>query len=176
MRDIITNKPNVVLNRKHFFFLICLSLFLLFSNTYIYAQPENPPHPISATTIRNLAFGAFSQGIVGGTVSIDPYGVRINSGDVILLNLGYLFYAANIEVTANPGTTISITLGPDISLTDGNGHTMILHLSGLNPNTPFVATTAITEIYIGGVLTVGNSLVDPAGNYNGTFSVTFNQE
>jgi len=165
----------ILFNRKNSIILIYVVVFLFIYNATIYAQPENPPFPISVNTIQNLAFGAFAQGASGGTVTIDTYGVRLSTGDVVLLNLGFIYFPAIISVVANPGTVIQITLDPNPTLSY-NGYTMSLHLEGVYPNPPFVTTEATTQVYIGGILTVGNPLANPPGNYSGTFSIIFNQE
>lgn len=182
------NIPSVLL-RMFFIFLNCVIILLFLNN--VNAQPENPPfptytsptnqpqyppRPILLNPIQNLNFGAFYQGVSGGTVDVNQYGVRTSSGDIVLLDLGFFYFPAIFEINANSGTIISILNGPDVDLSDGNGHTINLHISSSYPNSPFVTIEALTNIYIGGTITVGGSLVDPPGNYSGTFLITFIQE
>lgn len=142
---------------------------------------ELPPRPIAVTVnlSQNLAFGAFTNGTVGGTVIIYPDGSRSSTGDILLLNLGYSFSTALFDIVANPGTVISILNGPDVSLPGSNGGSLLLHIGSSLPASPFV-TTAMpptpTTVNIGGTLVVGNSLANPPGNYSGTFDITFVQE
>lgn len=148
----------------------------------LYAQPENPPRPMVITSTSSLSFGVFSSEITGGTIQVDEYGVRTSSGDIVLYNLGYLYYPASFQVDVNPGHIITITLGTlgtlghDILLSDGVGHTMKLEPNGIYPLSPFVTTTDITDIYVGGILTVGNMMTNPPGTYNGTITVIFNYQ
>ncbi len=165
------------LKRRCFFFLVCGSV-LFFLNYLPASAQENPPRPISVNTVQNLSFGAFSQGIAGGTVTVDPLGLRSGTGDVILLDMGYLYFPAVFEVDANRGTVISILYGSSI-LNGSGGGTMTLNIDNTSPLSPFITTVAPpgkTQISFGGTLTVGNPLANPPGDYSGTFSVTFNQE
>ena len=59
---------------------------------------EPPPRPIQVTVLQNMAFGAFSQGATGGTVTVSTGGSRTATGDVVLLNLGYTFNAASFKL------------------------------------------------------------------------------
>jgi hypothetical protein len=138
---------------------------------------EPPPRPVIATTVQNLAFGVFYQGLAGGTVTIDASGIRTAGGSVILLGSG-IFSVASFNVRANPGTVISF-LKPLSSLTDGSGHTMSLQIDDTNPSTPFVTTnpwSVPTTVYMGGILTVESPALNPPGNYSGTFDIIFIQE
>jgi hypothetical protein len=93
--------------------------------------------------------------------------------------MGYTFSTGLYDVVANPGTLISILNGPDALLTGSNGGSMLLHIGESNPPSPFILTTTppnATQIRIGGILTVGNPLSNPPGNYGGTFDVTLVQE
>jgi hypothetical protein len=142
---------------------------------------EPPPRPISiyVNPAQGLIFGAFFQGPTGGTVIISPGGSRSVTGSVVQANLGFPFSPAIFEVDANPGTLIAIMNGPDVLLSGSNGGTLLLHIGGSSTGSPFVATAtspARTQVRIGGTLTVGNPLANPAGSYSGMFSVTFIQE
>ena len=167
----------MILRIKHKSIQIFMAVLILSGIVQnLYAQPENPPRPMVITSTSSLSFGVFSSEITGGTIQVDEYGVRTSSGDIVLYNLGYLYYPASFQVDVNPGHIITITLGPDILLSDGVGHTMNLELNGIYPLSPFVTTTDITDIYVGGVLTVGNMMTNPPGTYNGTITVIFNYQ
>jgi Domain of unknown function (DUF4402) len=144
------------------------------------AAQEPPPRPITVTaTGQALSFGAFSQGAVGGTVTITSVGSRSSTGDVVLLNLGYSFSTALYQIVANRGTVISLLNGPDVSLPGSNGGSMTLHIGNSSPASPFVTTVVPpipTLLNVGGVLTVGSPLSNPPGSYNGSFNITFIQE
>jgi hypothetical protein len=140
---------------------------------------EWPPIPIEVTpTGQTLSFGAFSMGAIGGTVTVSPAGVRSSTGDVILLTIaGYS--SAGFDILSNPGTLISILNGPDVVLPGSNGGSLLLTIGASDPVSPFVTNVippVTTELLIGGTLTVGNIVANPAGSYSGTFQVTFIQE
>lgn len=156
---------------------ICL---LLCACLHVHAQ-EPPPRPIAiyVNPAQGLIFGAFFHGVTGGTVTIYPDGSRAVSGSLIQANLGFPFSPAIFEVDANPGTLISILNGPDVLLTGSNGGSVMLHVGAASTGSPFTVTTippSRTQVRIGGTLTVGSPLANPAGTYSGMFSVTFIQE
>lgn len=160
--------------------LVLLSVLILLSTIIVHGQ-ELPPRPLSVTVnlSQNLNFGAFYQGNVGGSVIIYSDGARSSTGDIVLLTMGYSFSTGLYDVLANPGTLISILNGPDAILTGSNGGSMILQIGETNPSNPFVVTTippATTQLRVGGVLIVGNPILNPPGNYGGTFDLTFVQE
>ena len=139
------------------------------------AQPH-PPRPINVTVTQPLVFGAFSHGVAGGTVSINPAGIRSATGDVILLILGYSFSTAIYRITGPPGTVVSLLNGPDVFLPGSGGGSLRLRIGNSNPASPFVLTPGPFLVNVGGTLTVGNSVANPPGNYSGTFNITFVQE
>lgn len=164
---------------KYILCSICLLLLLQLAQPALAQEP--PPRPISVyvNPAQGLIFGAFFQGITGGQVIIHPDGSRTVSGSIVQANLGFPFSPAIFEVDANPGTLISIMNGPDVVLSGSNGGTLSLHIGPASTGTPFIATAtspARTLVRIGGTLTVGSPPANPAGNYSGTFSVTFIQE
>jgi hypothetical protein len=164
----------------------CILMFL-FGNLSGYAQKrlpkimvENPPRPITifVNPAQGLNFGAFFQGSSGGTVIIFSNGSRSATGSIIQANLGFSFSPAIFEIDAEPGTIVTISNGPDATLTGSNGGSMSLHIGSADKGTPFTATAASpgrTQIRIGGTLTVSTPLANPPGNYNGVFFVTFIQ-
>ncbi|MET4141740.1 DUF4402 domain-containing protein [Pedobacter sp. UYP1] len=142
--------------------------------------PENPPRPITiyVNPAQGLSFGAFYQGSSGGTVIIYPNGSRSTTGSVIQTSQGVSFSPAIFEVDAEPGTVVTISNGPDVTLTGSTGGTVSLHIGGSDLGSPFTTTAvspARTQIRIGGTLTLTSPLASPPGNYSGTFSVTFIQ-
>jgi hypothetical protein len=172
---VLTEISNFTL--QHGCFLLVIILLIAVSNELSAQEP--PPRPIEVTVDHNLGFGAFSQGAAGGSITITSAGNRSASGDVVLLNLGYIFSAASYKLIANPGTVVSILNGSDIPLSGSLGGSMILHIGDSDPVSPFVIITTppdFTIMNVGGTLTVGNPGSNPAGNYIGTFDITFNQE
>ena len=157
----------------------CVLLFLLHAMTGQAQQP--PPRPINVyvNPAQGLIFGAFYQGVIGGTIILTPSGSRSATGDLVLANLGVPFSPAIYEIDANVGTVVSIMNGPDITLTGSNGGTIRLHIGAASPTSPFITTAvspARTQVSIGGTLTVGSPLANPSGSYSGMFSVTFIQQ
>jgi hypothetical protein len=157
-----------------------LPVFLIFLGSLEIKAQEPPPRPIRINaTAQGLSFGAFYHGAVGGTITISPASSRSSTGDVVLLGLGYPFSAALFEVHAQRGTVISILNGPDVSLIGTPSGSMTLHIGSSNPTSPFVSTVPYTvaiPLYIGGILTVGNSAANPPGSYTGTFDITIVRE
>lgn len=147
----------------------------------LYSQ-EPPPRPVVITVNNSqpMAFGAFTPGASGGSITVPPDGsVRTYSGTVIPLSLGMLHSPAMFYVRANPGTVISVLSGTTSTLTGSGGGTLMLTVQGTYPQSPFVTTVPYqqrTTVLVGGTLTVGTIMANPAGNYSGTIDVTFVQE
>jgi len=159
-------------------FFPLILLFFLWDSPHASAQ-EHPPKPVSLVTFQNISFGGFAQGSFGGTVTVSSSGIRSSTGDIILLNLGFTYGPAVFEADANPGTIISLSLGPDVELTGSNGGSLMLHLEDPSPGFSFVTSVTpptTTQISVGGTLTVGSSAANPPGAYNGSFFIIVNQE
>ena len=140
-----------------------------------------PPDPASIIvyTVQNMQFGAFTQGAIGGTVELSTSGIRSATGDVILLNMGVSYFHAIFDIEGIAGTIVSITNGPNATLTGSNGGSMSITLGSSSPFSPFNITVqppGRTEVKIGGTLNVGAPASNPPGTYTGTFYITFNQE
>jgi len=157
-----------------------LLVFLLFIISSVSVAQEPPPRPIEVTvTAQQLTFGAFTHGAVGGTVTVEPTGIRTSTGDVILLGLSYPFFPTIYEIVGDPGTVVSILNGSDAVLPGSNGGSITLTIGSSDPASPFVLTAVYPNpnlLYIGGTVTIGNSAANPPGNYSGTYNVTFVQE
>ncbi|MCX6249152.1 MAG: DUF4402 domain-containing protein [Bacteroidetes bacterium] len=113
--------------------LFFLSLFLVLIQPFSYCQKAPSKH-LSVSVLQNINFGAFSQGSAAGSVVLMPDGTRSATGGVILVTMGYSYYPAIFEVSANPNTVIDIINGPDATLTSNNGGAMILHIFRPEPN------------------------------------------
>jgi hypothetical protein len=150
-------------------------LCMFFQNTRAQG-PEDPPRPVTVTTIQNLAFGTFWHDPAGGSVTVNPDNTRSSTPSVICFP--GLFNPAIFEITGNAGTVITITNGPDILLTRAGGGSMTLHLETSFPASPFVLTQNYpmpAQISIGATLTVRTPVDNPPGSYSGTFEIIFNQ-
>jgi len=162
--------------------LVKLVVFvLLILNSFSLLAQESPPQPISVfvNTDQELSFGAFYPINSGGSITVSATGARTTSGDVIPINQGFTYSPALFEVQALPGTIIHVQVGSAGILTGSNGGTMNLITNDSNPGSPFISNAvppARTDVRIGGTLTVGSIQTNKAGNYVGTFTVTFDQE
>ncbi len=161
-------------NALRFLFSSVVLLFFCFSAS---AQ-EEPPRPLEVTPIQNLNFGAIIQGTVGGTVIMDPQGLRTPTGDLILVNMGYSYNPALFNIQAIPGSLINIVFNPGfVTLPGNNGGTLKLLVNKSFPSSPFINTKSSgTQVLIGGTLMVGSSMATPAGYYFGSFTITFAQQ
>ena len=159
--------------------LLLSAILLIWVFTPFLNAQELPPRPMKVTTFQNLSFGAFINGSSGGTITITPEGSRMATGDIYLVNMGQLYYPAIFEVEALPGNIVHIILPVYATLTGPGGKITQLEINTSLPNTPFINSINPpnkTQVRIGGTLIVGNPLSNPAGNYYGTFTVTFMQE
>jgi hypothetical protein len=169
-------------NRSDCWFRIIfiIPVVLMYSVSLELKAQEPPPRPIRINaTAQGLSFGAFYHGVVGGTITITPASARSSTGDVVLFGLGYPFSAALFQVHASPGTVIAILNSPDVPIFGIPSGSMNLHIGSSNPTSPFVTTVPYTvaiPLYIGGILTVGNSAANPPGSYTGTFDITLVRE
>jgi len=166
-------RPNKVWIQERILLTGIVIIYFFAGSSELKAQ-EDPPRPPSISVTSDLSFGAFYHGAAGGTVTITPAGSRTSTGDVVLLGMGYLFTPSRYNVYSNAGTVISILNGPDVQLT-WSGYSMNLHIGISNPASPFVNSNPYsvpTELTVGATLSVGNSMANPPGTYNGTFNIT----
>ncbi|MEZ2445603.1 DUF4402 domain-containing protein [Chitinophaga sp. RCC_12] len=166
---------------RQFRYRLIVAGILVLSGYAAASAQEPPPRPIAVyvNPAQGLIFGAFFQGLSGGTVIIYPDGSRAVTGSVVQANLGYPFSPAIFEIEANRGTLISILNGPDVILTGSNGGTITLHVGAASTGSSFITTAtppARNLVRIGGTLTVGSPPSNPSGSYSGVFNVTFIQE
>jgi hypothetical protein len=132
--------------------------------------------PISITKSTDLAFGTFSGGATGGTVTVATNGTRSKTGDVVLM--GTTGAAAKFDVSGSGSLTYTITLAGDTTLSDGGTNSMafarVSDLTGAGATSGNVTSGTLSagaqSIYVGGVLTVGVN--QAAGSYSGNISAT----
>jgi len=158
----------------------CLLAYMITLYTPANAQ-EKPPRPIAVvvSTAQHLNFGTIiPTSINGGSVTVDFDNSVSSIGDVLLLH-SYDCRPALFIVDAEPGVLINIVCEANPTLSNG-GFTMQLNLGtpniDLQSGSQFITTKKTTYVYIGGTLTVRSLASNPAGEYNGTFLVTFNQQ
>ncbi|MDB5121278.1 MAG: hypothetical protein JWN56_2496 [Sphingobacteriales bacterium] len=160
-----------IFNNKQRKFSVLFCLICLFFSFTADSQ-------ITIFPVQDFNFGTFYQGNSGGTVDISTAGLRSATGGIILLNTGPAVAQAIFDIEAPAGSNISINT-PDAILTGSNGGTLTLHITGTDPGSPFstiVAPPGLTRLQVSGSLVIGDQITSPPGAYQGTFSVTFNQE
>lgn len=177
------NNPLEVLLKKTilFFLNIVLALPCLFIVGNCSAQSisndfQNRNDAIVVTTLQDIQFGYFTQGLTGGTISVSADGTRSVSGSVIPLNFGNNYFQAIFEIEAPLGSIISMASGQNAILNGSNGGSMTLQIDNSIPATPFYTTVtppAKTQVNVGATLTVGNSSTSPPGDYSGNVYVLF---
>jgi hypothetical protein len=156
------------------------TVILILSFIYFQAHSqEMPPRPVSLSLVRSLSFGAFSNGVSGGMITISPFGMRYSTGSIILIDMGYMYYPAIFGISGNPGTILHLLGGPTATLTGSNGGSLLMQVGESNAGDPIIINVAppgVMEIQIGGILTAGSPMVNPPGFYNGSFTVMIIQE
>ena len=164
-------KPRIMMMLDHKVLrTLCAGYLFLVMTSSIQAQS------VSVFPTQNLSFGAFILGSTGGSVTVAHSGTRSSTGDLFLANLGVFFFPATMEIQAPAGTIISILNGPNVQLTGSNGGSVTLSLGASSRGSSFTTTVSPpqrTIVNIGGTLSVGPQQNNPAGNYSGTFSITF---
>lgn len=167
----IKNRPGrrpMALNSRYLIILY----FMLLCCAPAYSQVKVYP-------VQDFNFGTFYQGNSGGTVEISVNGTRTATGDIILMNNSFTDLQAIFDIEAPAGSVISFLSGPDAVLTGSNGGSILLRTGTTEPGSPLTTTAvspARTRFKVSGKLTIGNRISCPPGSYQGTFSITFNQE
>ncbi len=170
---------NLIGTKKTINYVIFGLIFTLFSVSS--KAQENPPIPVQVqvNTARFLNFGSFTTGVSGGTVSVTSNGIRSSTGDVVELNMGPPVSSAQFDVTANPGTILTINSPANIILTGTGGGSIFLNIDSYSTGQTFITTASppfTTPVYVGGTLSIGNLSANPPGQYDGTFTLTFIQQ
>jgi len=156
-----------------FCLLVCMIVLYFPAN----AQ-EQPPKPVTVNITavvarQQLNFGSIIPTDAGGTVTIDPDpGSSPHPSGVLCL--GSSSSPALFQVHAIPGTMIIIDFIPPLELSL-NGHPLTIKDMKSSTGSPFITTTDPTDVYIGGTLTVGSIIANPAGTYFGSIVVKFTQ-
>jgi hypothetical protein len=170
--------------RSFFSVFLFIQVYLLFSGQ-VYAQPVLPPRTVTVNATQALHFGSFclqNAGSSGGTVTVDWQGSRTSTGQVTLLAMAPLHQVAIFEVNLCQGRNVIITYSATTTLNGSNGGSMLLNVGpsekGISGTSFQVNTDCgfITQLRVGGTLTVGNNASNPGGTYTGSFSITFNQQ
>ena len=121
-----------------------------------------------------MSFGRFNPLLGGGSVIINPNGVRSAVGQIQLFDESGS--AGTFIVSGIRGAIVSVLLPDDCSLLGANGYKMLLtnfntNLAegglSINPN------TGVLEVRLGAELKVGELELNPIGMYYGSFDVVF---
>ena len=139
------------------------------------ALPAHPANKVgTVSTTRNLAFGRFVAA-TGGTITIDPAGVRSKTGGLVLLSGGAVTSSSYSLTESGTGKSLrwtTITLPGSATLSSGGATMTLSNFVSDPPNT--VLGTARTTMTVGATLTVAAN--QAPGSYTGTFAVTVNYE
>jgi hypothetical protein len=158
--------------------LVVAVVLTMAQNATAQTTPFPPPRQIQVYNAQGLGFGSFYTGGTGGTVVVSPAGVRTSTGSVVLV--GGMPQAAMFIVELLPGRLVNIMLGPSATLTRmGGGGSMTMTIGPTDKGASFVTSGGQpfrNPVMVGGTLFVGNTASNPAGSYEGSFSVTFIQE
>lgn len=148
--------------------------------TVSFSQPPLPTRSLTVTPTQPIHFGTLTVGGSGGTVTVGWDGSRSSTGDVIKLAVAPTAQPAIFEVKLCQGRNIIITFSPTITLTNGTGGSLTLHIGPTEKGISgaFFPSNAdcnfITPLRVGGTLDIPGSA--QPGSYTGSFSITFNQE
>ena len=114
-----------------------------------------------------LQLGNFTVTVAGGTLSISPEGVRGATGSVVLVS-GVTATAASFDVTGAPGSTYSVSLPADGTVTvTGPGDPMVLNFVSSPPASGTFGGSGVQTLFVGATLTIPAN--QPAGHYSGSF-------
>jgi hypothetical protein len=167
-----------VTNRRNKIFKINTVKCIIFFCSLLVFVPFKVRSQVTIYPIQNFNFGTFYQGNSGGTIDISTTGARSASGDIILMNTFPSGSQAIFDIEAPAGSIISLST-PDATLSGSNGGTVTLHISNTDPASPFNTTVVPPDrirMQVAGSLRVGDRITSPPGTYQGTFSITFNQQ
>ncbi len=159
-------------------FLTGSLLFGIFLKSGAQNMPFPPPRNIVVYQAQGLNFGEFYPAS-GGTVVVTPSGGCSTTGGVI--HSGGNCYPACLIVELLPGRMVHINYSATATLTRvGGGGSMTMVIGPTDKSEDQFVTNAShpfhTWVYIGGTLQVGSPSSNPAGDYSGSFEVTFIQE
>lgn len=130
--------------------------------------------PITLVATSSLRFGTIAQPVLGGTITMSPYGTITTTGD-LGASTGVAQPtpqgAASFTLTGNPGAQFAIYGVSQVTITNGVAK---MTLGQFTTNAVFaigqLGSNGTASFNIGGTLTV--SANQAVGNYSGTFPIT----
>jgi hypothetical protein len=177
------SKESAILSSKKIYLSVLFTglLFLLsgaFFKSHAQTMPFPPPRDIMVYQAQGLNFGEFYPAS-GGEIEVSPSGNCTASGGVV--HSGGNCYPACLIVELLPGRLVHINYSSTATLSRiGGGGSMTMEIGPTDkPGDQFVTNAGHpfhTWVYIGGTLQVGPPSANPAGDYSGSFEVTFIQE
>ena len=168
-------------NRLVTFVYYLNTLTFLFCFNLSSAQPDLPQRSNTVRATQAIHFGSFCiTGGSGGTITVDPNGIRSSTGDILLLNIPPFAQPAIFEIKLNQKPTVCINFEPPYIPLYGSSGSIELNLGptnqgpdgtcfSLNPNHNIASL-----LRVGGILTVTGS--PSAGLYSGNFAIKFTQQ
>jgi hypothetical protein len=164
---------------RRFILIVSVGACLFFVHQPVSAQPQKPPAPMKVTKFQDMNFGTVIMGITPGTVIMSPSGIRSKLGGAVLPSLGDPGHEAVFEVKAAPGTLITMSIVSSNRTNAGRDMILNVDLTDIYPASPFINTlqpNGITDVHVGGRLSVGSVGDIPPGIYEGSITVTFIQQ
>lgn len=166
------------------------SLFaVLFSSSVVIAQTglERDPFPgksprfqlvaeephVSINQLSNLSFGAFYPGKSGGSIEINPDGVRSAVGSVILLHSELNPSAAVFEIKCPSNTSVHIVIDQQIVLQDATGQQLLCEPL-LSESDYFISPENAEAGFlyrVGAKVDIPPATYESAFSYSGTLSI-----
>ena len=176
-----------IVKRKHGFqyyltFIEVITM-VIYNTPIVSAQQmlsSSPTSQMEVYVTQQLSFGSFSNGTLGGEITVSPDGSVFVTGSIVTFpDVAPL--PAIFEVRSTPNRMVHIILPTIATLThvQGKANMTVTNFTSDKPNNAFVTVKGspfINPVNIGGKLKVQNSSINPPGNYRGSFSVTFVSE
>ncbi len=171
-------------NRVRFYFTFAVGMGIVdIPFTEIQAQVASFSSPSSQMEVyvtQQLSFGSFSNGTLGGEITISPQGILSVNGSIIIFP-DVTPTPAIFEVKSTPNRIVHIILPTHATLTHSKGkaNMTVTDFTSDKANNAFVTVRGnpfINPVNVGGKLKVQSSSINPPGKYTGTFSVIFAYE
>jgi hypothetical protein len=157
--------------------LVCLLALLTFSasaqqsfspSVYVYAKVVAP---LTLTSYGDMNFGSvIPHSSLDGWVALNPDGTRTSSNAMIGNTAGVS--PATFGITAEPGSTVAVTVPSEITLTGPGGNTLLLNFISTNfpGNVGTINNSGVETVRVGGYLRLPGGA--QTGNYSGLLGVT----
>jgi hypothetical protein len=174
---------------KRILFLLSVSLlypFLIAQGQKV--APSLPERTATVDLIQSLSFGAVTMapGTTGGTVTVDYAGNRSVTGFLYPLEMGYSHEPAIFSFKLCPGRVVNVAYDSNVRLYNGSyyldmtiGTIRIGNQYINNNNKQFVSNKGCDQTHyveVGGTVSIKSLEANPAGEYTGSFSITFAQQ